>query len=101
MTSGFDCSGFVYYVLRSLGFNVSRTLTAMYTQGTPVSKSSLQPGDVVFFQNTYKAGLSHVGIYVGNGQFIHAPSSGKVVSYTNLYTNYYIEHYYGAVRFAK
>lgn len=99
--SGFDCSGFVYYVLRSLGFNVSRTLTAMYTQGTPVSKSSLQPGDVVFFQNTYKAGLSHVGIYVGNGQFIHAPSSGKVVSYTNLYTNYYIEHYYGAVRFAK
>lgn len=99
--SGFDCSGFVYYVLRSLGFNVSRTLTAMYTQGTPVAKSSLQPGDVVFFQNTYKAGLSHVGIYVGNGQFIHAPSSGKVVSYTNLYTNYYIEHYYGAVRFAK
>jgi hypothetical protein len=61
----------------------------------------LQPGDVVFFQNTYKAGLSHVGIYVGNGQFIHAPSSGKVVSYSNLYTNYYIEHYYGAVRFTK
>ena len=97
--SGFDCSGFVYYVLRSLGINVSRTLTAMYTQGTPVAKSNLQPGDVVFFQNTYKSGLSHVGIYVGNGQFIHAPSSGKVVSYSNLYTNYYIEHYYGAVRF--
>lgn len=97
--SGFDCSGFVYYVLRSHGINVSRTQTVMYSQGTPVSKSNLQPGDVVFFQNTYKAGLSHVGIYVGDGQFIHAPSSGKVVSYANLYTDYYIEHYYGAVRF--
>lgn len=97
--SGFDCSGFVYYVLRSLGINVSRTQTAMYAQGTPVSKSNLKPGDVVFFQNTYKAGLSHVGIYVGDGQFIHAPSSGKVVSYANLYTDYYIAHYYGAVRY--
>ena len=99
--SGFDCSGFVYYVLRSQGINVSRTQTAMYAEGTPVSKSNLQPGDVVFFQNTYKAGLSHVGIYVGGGQFIHAPSSGKVVSYANLYTDYYIAHYYGAVRFTK
>ena len=97
--SGFDCSGFVYYVLRSMGINVSRTQTAMYAQGTPVSKSDLQPGDVVFFQNTYKAGLSHVGIYVGDGQFIHAPSSGKVVSYANLYTDYYIAHYYGAARY--
>lgn len=97
--SGFDCSGFVYYVLRSVGINVSRTQAAMYAQGTPVSKSELQPGDVVFFQNTYKSGLSHVGIYVGGGQFIHAPSSGKVVSYANLYTDYYIAHYYGAVRF--
>ena len=99
--SGFDCSGFVYYVLRSQGINVSRTQTAMYSQGTPVAKSNLQPGDVVFFQNTYKAGLSHVGIYVGDGQFIHAPSSGKVVSYANLYTDYYIAHYYGAVRYTK
>ena len=99
--SGFDCSGFVYYVLRTQGIEVSRTQTAMYAQGTPVSKSNLQPGDLVFFQNTYKAGLSHVGIYVGGGQFIHAPSSGKVVSYANLYTDYYIAHYYGAVRFSK
>ncbi len=98
--SGFDCSGFVYYVLRSCGYNVSRTMTTMYSQGTPVAKSNLQPGDVVFFQNTYKAGLSHVGIYVGDGQFIHAPSSGKVVSYSNLYTDYYIAHYYGAVRYS-
>jgi len=99
--SGFDCSGFVYYVLRCNGINVSRTQTAMYSEGTPVSKANLQPGDVVFFQNTYKAGLSHVGIYVGGGQFIHAPSSGKVVSYADLNSDYYIEHYYGAVRYTK
>ena len=99
--SGFDCSGFVYYVLRSLGINASRTMTTMYSQGTAVSKSELQPGDIVFFQNTYKSGMSHVGIYVGDGQFIHAPSSGKVVSYADLYSNYYIEHYYGACRFSK
>lgn len=99
--SGFDCSGFVYYVLRSLGINASRTMTTMYSQGTAVSKSELKPGDIVFFQNTYKEGLSHVGIYVGDGKFIHSPSSGKVVSYADLYSNYYIEHYYGACRFTK
>jgi len=99
--SGFDCSGFVYYVLRCNGINVSRTQTAMYAEGTPVSKANLQPGDAVFFQNTYKAGLSHVGIYVGGGQFIHAPSSGKVVSYADLNSDYYIAHYYGAVRYTK
>lgn len=98
--SGFDCSGFVYYVLRSCGISVSRTLATMYQQGTPVAKSQLQPGDVVFFQNTYKSGISHVGIYVGDGKFIHAPHSGEVVSYANLYSDYYVNHYYGAVRFA-
>ena len=71
----------------------------MYAEGTPVSKSELQPGDVVFFQNTYKPGLSHVGIYVGGGQFIHAPSSGKTVSYADLNSDYYVSHYYGAVRY--
>ena len=99
--SGFDCSGFVYYVLRCNGINVSRTQTPMYAEGTPVSKSDLQPGDLVFFQNTYKAGLSHVGIYVGGGQFIHAPSSGKVVSYADLNSDYYVAHYYGAARYTK
>ena len=97
--SGFDCSGFVYYVLNSLGIKASRTLTAMYAQGTEVSKSNLKPGDVVFFKNTYKSGLSHVGIYVGDGQFIHSPHSGKTVCYSDLYSDYYTSHYYGAVRF--
>ena len=99
--SGFDCSGFVYYVLTSLGIRVSRTINPMYNEGKAVSKSDLQPGDVVFFQNTYKEGLSHVGIYVGGGQFIHSPQSGQVVSFANLNSSYYINHYYGAVRFTK
>ena len=99
--SGFDCSGFVYYVMNTLGIKISRTISTMYTQGTAVSKSELQPGDVVFFKNTYKTGLSHVGIYVGDGMFIHSPSSGKVVSYADLYSDYYTSHYYGAVRFTK
>lgn len=96
--SGFDCSGFVYYVLRSLGINASRTLKTLYSQGTPVAKSELQPGDIVFFQNTYKSGLSHVGIYVGDGKFIHSPHTGEVVSYANLNSAYYVNHYYGACR---
>ena len=99
--SGFDWSGFVYYVLNNLGIKVSRTINAMYTQGKAVSKSDLQPGDVVFFQNTYKEGLSHVGIYVGGGQFIHSPQSGQVVSFANLNSSYYVKHYYGAVRYTK
>lgn len=97
-SSGFDCSGFVYYVLRSNGIKASRTIATMYKQGTPVKKSELKPGDIVFFQGTYKSGLSHVGIYVGDGKFIHSPHSGEVVSYANLYSDYYVNHYYGACR---
>jgi len=99
--SGFDCSGFVYYVLNTLGIKVSRTINLMYKEGKAVSKSDLQPGDVVFFQNTYKEGLSHVGIYVGGGQFIHSPQSGQTVSFANLNSSYYVKHYYGAARYTK
>ena len=95
---GFDCSGFVYYVVNQSGYSLSRSMSAQYKAGTPVSKDELQPGDLVFFQNTYTTGMSHVGIYVGNGQFIHAPSSGKNVSYADLNSNYYVNHWYGACR---
>ncbi len=98
--SGFDCSGFVYYVLKQLGYSPYRTPADQYLMGTYVAKSELQPGDIVFFQNTYKAGISHVGIYVGNGQFIHSPNSRSVVSYADLTTGYWSEHYYGARRVA-
>ena len=96
--SGFDCSGLVYYVLKSLGYTPYRMITDMYNQGSYVSKANLQPGDIVFFANTYGSGLSHVGIYAGNGQFIHAPNSRSVVSYSDLTTGYWSNHYYGARR---
>ena len=96
--SGFDCSGLVYYVLTSLGYSSYRTPADQYSQGTYVSKANLQPGDIVFFHGTYTSGISHVGIYAGNGQFIHAPNSRSVVSYADLTSGYWANHYYGARR---
>ena len=96
--SGFDCSGFVYYVLKNLGVSVSRTPAAQFNIGTNVSKDNLQPGDIVFFITSSSGNVSHVGIYVGNGQFIHAPNSRSTVSYSDLTTGYWSQHYYGAKR---
>ena len=96
---GFDCSGLVYYVLKSVGYSSpNRSSSDQYKMGSYVSKSKLQPGDLVFFAGTYKSGISHVGIYIGNGQFIHAPQSGDVVKISDLNSSYYKEHYYGARR---
>lgn len=96
--SGFDCSGFVYYVLNQVGYAPSRAISGQYKLGVSVEKSDLQPGDIVFFANTYTSGLSHVGIYAGNGQFIHAPNSRSTVSYSDLTSGYWANHYYGARR---
>lgn len=96
--SGFDCSGFVYYVLKQLGYSPYRTPADQYKMGTYVAKSDLQPGDIVFFAGTYASGISHVGIYAGNGQFIHSPNSRSTVSYSDLTSGYWAEHYYGARR---
>lgn len=94
---GFDCSGFVQYVFKAHGISLNRTCETQYKHGTYVSKSNLKPGDLVFFQNTYKSGISHVGIYIGDGKFIHA-SSSKGVVISNLSSSYYVSHYYGARR---
>ena len=99
--SGFDCSGFVYYVLKQLGYSPYRTPADQFKQGTSVSKENLQAGDIVFFANTYTSGISHVGIYAGNGQFIHSPNSRSTVSYSDLTSGYWANHYYGARRVAK
>ena len=99
--SGFDCSGFVYYVLKQLGYSPYRTPADQYKQGTAVSKENLEIGDIVFFANTYISGISHVGIYAGNGQFIHSPNSRSTVSYSDLTSGYWANHYYGARRVAK
>ena len=95
--SGFDCSGLVYYVLKTLGYSPNRTPEAQYAQGTYVSKANLLPGDIVFFSGNGST-ITHVGIYAGNGQFIHSPNSRSTVSYASLTSGYWSEHYYGARR---
>lgn len=85
--SGFDCSGFVQYVFLQHGISLPRTSQQQFTVGNPVAKSDLRPGDLVFF-TTYAKGASHVGIYVGNNQFIHA-SSSKGISYASINDPYY------------
>lgn len=96
--SGFDCSGFVYYVLKQVGLAPYRTPASQYTQGTPVSKANLQVGDLVFFSSNSGSSITHAGIYAGNGQFIHAPNSRSTVSYSDLTSGYWANTYYGACR---
>ena len=95
--SGFDCSGLVYYVLAELGYPAPRTAAAQYAMGSAVSPEGLCPGDLVFFENTYTSGISHVGIYAGGGKFLHAPTEGSSVSYSSI-SGYWAEHYAGARR---
>ncbi len=93
---GFDCSGFVRYVFSSIGVNLPRMADEQFGVGRPVSSERLQPGDLVFFE-TYEPGPSHVGIYIGNSQFISATSSRGVVV-ADLYGHYWGERYIGARR---
>ena len=95
--SGFDCSGFVQYVFKLHGIPLPRTSSQQWTVGTSISKSELQPGDLVFFAGTYTSGISHLGIYVGDNQFIHA-SSSKGVIISSLSNSYWASHYYGCRR---
>lgn len=94
--SGFDCSGFTYYVMRENGLNISRTSSSQYKEGRAVSRSNLQRGDFVFF-NTSGSGISHVGIYLGNNEFISATSSKGVTTYS-LSNSYWSPKYVGARR---
>ncbi len=97
--SSFDCSGFTYWVVKNvLGRDIGAGLWTQAAAGTTVSQGDLQPGDLVFFQNTYTWGLSHVGIYVGNGQFIHAQNESTGVVISSLSSTYYSTRWYGAVR---
>jgi peptidoglycan DL-endopeptidase CwlO len=81
--AGFDCSGFVTYVYKQMGISLPHGSAAQYQLGTHVSKSDLQPGDMVFFKNTYKAGISHAGVYIGNNKFISAANDGVQVDSIN------------------
>jgi glucan-binding YG repeat protein len=93
--SGFDCSGFTSYTYKQAGITIPRTASDQYTRGQAVSKSNLQEGDLVFF-STYKAGASHVGIYLSDNKFVHASSKGVKVS--SLSESYYSSTYIGSKR---
>jgi len=91
--SGFDCSGFTMYVYAQVGVSLPHSAAAQYGYGVPVSRSQLQPGDLVFFN-----GLGHMGLYIGGGQFIHAPHTGDVVKISSLSDSWYASTYVGARR---
>jgi peptidoglycan DL-endopeptidase CwlO len=91
--AGFDCSGFVAYVYGQHGVSLPHNAAAQYSYGTPVSRDQLEPGDLVFFD-----GLGHVGLYIGNGNFVHAPHTGDVVKISSLYDSWYAATYVGARR---
>lgn len=99
--NGFDCSGLVQYVYAQCGKNIPRVAADQYHQSNKVSRDQLQPGDLVFFtgSNGSSSNPGHVGIYIGNNEFIHSPSSGKTITITSLDNSYYSSTYVGAGRY--
>jgi len=89
----FDCSGFTMFVYAQVGVSLPHNAAAQYSYGTPVPRDQLEPGDLVFFD-----GLGHVGLYIGNGSFVHAPHTGDVVKISSLYDSWYAATYVGARR---
>jgi peptidoglycan DL-endopeptidase CwlO len=90
--NGFDCSGLVVYAFAQIGISLPHSTYALWNVGSPVSRDQLQPGDLVFF-----SGLGHMGIYIGGGQFIHAPHTGDHVKISSM-SGYYSSNYVGARR---
>ncbi len=95
--SGFDCSGFVYYLHNQFGVTLNRVANDQARNGIAVDRNSLAPGDIILFARN-STRINHVGIYVGNGQFIHSPQTGRSVEITDLNVGYYNNCYYGARR---
>ncbi len=92
-SEGFDCSGLTMYVFAQIGVSLPHYAAAQYGMGVSVSREELQPGDLVFFR-----GLDHMGMYIGGGNFIHAPRTGDVVKISSLSESYYVEGWVGARR---
>ncbi len=96
---GFDCSGLAYYVYKQFGNTISRTASAQYrNNGVSVSKADLEPGDLVFFSSNGGRSITHVGLYHGDGIFVHASTSSTGVILSDLDSAYYTRVYYGAKR---
>ena len=90
----FDCSGLVYYSYQAAGFNVPRTSAQQFRASTPVGIDEARPGDLLFFR--YGGKVSHVGIYLGDQRFVHAPSTGGQVSVASLRETHYRDRFVGA-----
>lgn len=98
--TGFDCSGMIQYIYKNaLGVNLPRTARDMAAASRKIPDSQLKPGDLVFFNTSKRTKYSHVGIYIGNGEFIHAPSSGKTIQTEKLTKPFYAKNYLGAHTF--
>lgn len=95
---GFDCSGLVAYAHRQVGITVPRTAAEQYSKATPVDPRALRPGDLVFFRLSGRD-VGHVGIYVGDDRFVHAPQSGGNVRVASLQDEWYRQRFVGAGRF--
>ena len=97
-STGFDCSGFMQHIFRkTMQINLPRTSAEQAKMGVAVSRSELQPGDMVFF-STSRGRISHVGLYIGNNRFIHAPRTGKSIEITSLGNKYWNSKYVTARR---
>lgn len=95
---GLDCSAFMQYIFKqSMKVNLPRTSAEQFNVGTPVERSKLMPGDMVFFR-TAGSRISHVGMFIGNDRFIHAPRTGKNIEITSLSSKYWSSKYAGARR---
>jgi cell wall-associated NlpC family hydrolase len=94
--TGFDCSGLVYYTYRQFGVTLSRDAASQFGNGQPVGKADLEPGDIVFFREGGR--ISHDGIYIGNGRFVHAVSHAMGVRISLLDDAYWVPIYAGARR---
>lgn len=99
-STGFDCSGFVSYVFKTLGYQTNRTAADIYKNGTYVEKADLQIGDAVFFGSNSNY-IGHIGIYIGDGDFIHSSSGCGYVTISGLDESYYSRMYVGARRIAE
>ncbi|CEI73404.1 MULTISPECIES: SH3 domain-containing protein [Romboutsia] len=96
--NSFDCSGLTYYVYKQVGITLPRVSTAQYSVGRSVSWNNLQPGDLMFSSTDGSGRITHVGIYIGNGQMIHAPKPGDVVQKTSINNSYWKNAHVGAKR---
>jgi cell wall-associated NlpC family hydrolase len=97
---GFDCAGLVKRTFALAGIRMPRTAAAQFREGCSVKREELLPGDLVFFKQTYKNGISHVGIYIGDGRFVHAASTPRRVQIDRLDAPYYASRFAGARRIA-